>query len=103
MLWDKAAEWKLPIGDTVTLKGKFTKNTYNGAASLNCEDLQKPEGAVPIRQEDVQGPMGKPTIKQCVDAGLRAADYMIRKERPELAEAAFTFGANACLQGLKPE
>ena len=103
MLWGKAAEWKLPLGETLTLRGRFTKNTFNGSASLNCDELLKPEGAVAVNPEDIQKPVEKPNVKECLDAGLRAADYMINKGRVELAEAAFTFAANAMLQGAKAE
>jgi len=102
-LWEQAAEWKLPLGETLTLKGRFTKNTFNGNASLNCDELSKPEGAVAVKPEDIQRPFEKPTIKECIKVGLRATEYMILKERPELAEAAFSFAANAALQGAKPE
>lgn len=103
MLWDQAAEWKLPLSESLTLRGKFTKSTFNGAASLNCDELSKPEGAVAVKPEDIQKPVEKASIKECLETGIRAADYMIRKERPELAEVAFTFAANAMLQGAKPE
>lgn len=103
MLWDQAAEWKLPQGDPITLRGKFVKNTYNGSANLNCDELTKPEGAVQVKAEDIQRPIEKPSLKECLDTGIRAADYVIRKERPELAEQAFAFAANARLQGIKPE
>ena len=103
MLWDQAAEWKLPLSESLTLRGKFTKSTFNGAASLNCDELSKPEGAVAVKPEDIQKPVEKANIKECLETGIRAADYMIRKERPELAEVAFTFAANAMLQGAKPE
>lgn len=102
-LWEQAAEWKLPLGETLVLKGRFIKNTFNGAASLNCDELSKPENAVQVKPEDIQRPLEKPSIKECIETGLRAADYMIRKERPELAEAAFSFAANARFQGAKPE
>jgi|688.fasta_scaffold02313_30 hypothetical protein len=102
-MWETAAEWKLPLGETLTLRGRFTKNTFNGSASLNCDELSKPEGAVAVKPEDIQKPVEKPTIKECLETGIRAADYMIRKERPELAEVAFTFAANAMLQGAKAE
>jgi hypothetical protein len=103
MLWDQAAQWKLPIGVALTLRGKFTKTTFNGQASVNCDELSKPEGAVEVKPEDIQKPIEKPTIKECIKVGLRAAEYMILKERPELAEAAFSFAANATLQGAKPD
>jgi hypothetical protein len=103
LLWERAAEWKLPIGETLTLRGKFNKSSYNGSASLNCDELSKPEGAMQVQPEDVQKAVEKPGIKECLDCGIRAADYVIRKERFELAEAAFAFAANARLQGARPE
>ena len=102
-LWEDAAKWKLPLNTDITLRGKFTKQNYNGAASLKCEELAGPEGAAEWKPEEVQGETEKPKIRDCVDAGIRAADYMVRKERPELAEAAFTFAANAFLQGVRME
>lgn len=103
MLWDGAAEWKLPQNTPITLRGKFVKTTYQGSASLNCDELVKPEGAVPVKPEDIQKPVEKPSIKECIDTGIRAADYMVKKDRPELAGEAFTFAANARMNGLKIE
>lgn len=101
-LWDAAAKWKLPPGE-LTLRGKFVKNTFNGAASLKCEELAMPEGSTEWTEADVQAAEGKPKMKDCLDAGLRCADYMVTRKRPELAGEAFTFGANALIQGVKLE
>jgi len=102
-LWEDAAKWKLPINTDMILRGKFTKNQYNGAASLKCEELAVPENATEFKQDEIQGEPEKPKMKDCLDAGLRAADYMVRKERPDLASAAFTFAANAFMQGVRME
>lgn len=101
-LWDGASKWKLALGE-VTLRGKFTKNTYNGSASLKCEELAAPEGAVEFKLEEIQGEVEKPKMKDCIDAGIRAADYIRKKGQLDLAAAAFTFGANAFLQGIRME
>lgn len=102
-VWEEAAKWKLPLNVEITLRGKFTKNQYNGAASLKCEELSAPDGAVEWKPEEVQADAEKPKLKDCIDAGLRAADYLVRKNRPELAEAAFSFAAQAFLQGVRME
>ena len=95
MLWDEAAKWKLPLAE-VELRGKFVRDDFGGKVSLKCEDLTPPEGSVEFPPEEIQGEVGKPVlpkVQDCLDAGLRCADYMLRKERPELAAAAFTFDA----------
>lgn len=102
-VWDEAAKVKLPLNTDITLRGKFTKNQYNGAASLKCEELVVPEGAVEWKPEEIQNAAETPKMKDCIDAGIRAADYMVRKERPDLAPAAFTFAANAFMQGVRME
>lgn len=103
MLWDAAAQWTLPIDVELTLRGKFSKNTYNGSASLNCEELTMPEGSEPIKESSIQGRVMKPSMKDCLLAGLRAVDFVAAKQHPELAEMAFTFAANALIQGVKPD
>lgn len=101
-LWEEAAKWKLALGD-VTLRGKFSKDEYNGSACLRCDELTEPDGAEEWKPEDVQADLSKPKLKDCIDAGLRAADYLVRKNRPELSEAAFSFAAQAFLQGVRME
>lgn len=101
-LWDGASKWKLALGE-ITLRGKFTKNTYNGSASLKCEELAEPEGSTEWKPEEVQAEAEKPKIKDCIDAGLRAADYIRKKGQLDLTAAAFTFAANAFLQGARME
>jgi hypothetical protein len=102
-VWDDAAKVKLPLNTDITLRGKFTKNQYNGAASLKCEELVVPEGSAEWKPEEIQNAAETPKMKDCIDAGIRAADYMVRKERPDLAPAAFTFAANAFMQGIRME
>lgn len=102
-LWEDAARVKLPLNTDITLRGKFTKQNYNGAASLKCEDLAAPEGASEWKPDEVQGEVEKPKMRDCIDAGIRAVDYIARKGRPELSDAVFTFAANAFLQGIKIE
>ena len=101
-LWDGAAGWKLPIGTELTLRGKFVKSAYKGG-SLDCSELSKPEGAEQFKPEDIQAPVEKPSVKACIDAGLRAADYVERKGKPEFASAAFSFAAQSLLEGHKLE
>ena len=98
-LWQGAAGWKLPLDVPITLRGKFTKGSYNGGVTIRCEELSKPEGAEQFKPEDVQAAVAKATVRECIDAGLRAADYVERKNKPELASAAFTFAAQALLDG----
>ena len=102
-LWEDAAKSKLPLNTDITLRGKFVKNQYNGAASLKCEELAVLEGFSEFKPEDIQGEAEKPKMKDCIDAGIRAAEYMIRKNHPDLAPAAFTFAANAFMQGIRME
>lgn len=102
-LWEDAAKWKLPVNTDITLRGKFTKQNYNGAASLKCEELTAPDGASEWKPEEIQGEVEKPKMKDCIDAGIRAADYVTRKNLPDLASAAFAFAANAFLQGARME
>lgn len=99
-LWDDASKWKLPLTE-LTLRGKFIKDTYNGKVSLRCEELSPPEGATEFAADEVQAPVAKPTMKDYLDAGIRAADYMVKKERPELAAAAFSFTVDALVKGIK--
>jgi hypothetical protein len=101
-LWDDAAKWKLPEGE-MTLRGKFVKEDYQGKPSLRCEDLSPPEGATEFAASEIVAAVTKPSIKDCLDAGIRCADYMVTKKRPELAPTAFTFGANALLAGHRLE
>jgi hypothetical protein len=102
-LWDGAAGWKLPVETTITLRGKFSKGSYNGGVTIKCDELNKPEGAEEFKQEEIQTPIAKPGIRECIDAGLRAVDYVERKNKPELASAAFSFAAQALLDGHKLE
>ena len=105
MLWDEAAKWKLPLAE-VELRGKFVRDDFSGKASLKCEDLTPPDGAVEFEASEVQGEVGKPILpkmQDCLDAGVRCADYVLRKDRPELTAAAFAFGCNALLQGVRLE
>ena len=101
-LWDEAAKWRLPEGE-LTLRGKFVKEDYQGKPSLRCEDLTPPEGATEFAPEEIVAAAAKPSVKDCLEAGVRCADYMLTKKRPELAGVAFTFGANALLAGVKLE
>ena len=101
-LWDDAARWKLPSGE-LTLRGKFTKEDYQGKPSLRCEELTPPEGATEFAESEIVAAVAKPSVKDCLDAGVRCADYMVTKKRPELAQVAFTFGANALLNGTRLE
>jgi len=98
-LWDGAAGWKLPLDTPITLRGKFSKGIYNGTFAIKCEDLSKPEGAEEFKPEDVQAPIAKPSVRDAIDAGLRAADYVERKDKSNLASAAFAFAAQAFLDG----
>lgn len=102
-LWEEAAKWKLPLDAELTLRGKFTRNDFKDKPSLQADELTPPEGTTEFGPEEVRGEEGKPTMRACLDAGLRCADYLLKKERPELAAVAFAFGANAALQGIKPE
>ena len=101
-LWDDAAKWKLPCNVESTLRGKFTKDSYQGG-SLRCEEVTAQDGWTEWPPEDIKASAEKPKLKDCIDAGLRAADYLIRKNRPELSEAAFSFAAQAFLQGVRME
>jgi len=103
MLWEAASLCKMPLGVEVTLRGKFKKEGWTGSPSLRCEEITPPEGAGVYDPKDVKDKGGKPKMKDCIDAGIRAVDYVVRKERPELSAAVFTFAANAFLQGVKIE
>jgi hypothetical protein len=104
-LWDGAAGWKLPLDTPITLRGKFSKSTFGTPprASVRCDELSKPEGAEEFKAEEIQAPLEKPSVRAAIDAGLRAADYVARKEKPELSGAAFSFAAQAFLDGHKLE
>ena len=102
-LWDGAAGWKLPLDVPITLRGKFSKGSYNGGSTIRCEELSKPEGAEEFKAEEIQAPLEKPSVRAAIDAGLRAADYVARKEKPELSGSAFSFAAQAFLDGHKLE
>ena len=101
--WDDSAAWKLPLDTPITLRGKFFKNEYQGKLSIRCDELSKPEGAEQFDKKDIQVSKGKPSIKECIDAGLRAADYCVRKNAPDCASAAFAFAAQAMLDGHSME
>jgi len=102
-LWDEAAKCRLPEGE-LTLRGKFSRTNYGSSPSLRCEDLTPPEGAGLFGDDDIkQQADAKPLLKDCIDAGLRAADYITRKDHPELAEAAFSFAAHAFIKGVRME
>lgn len=101
MVWGDSAKWKVPLGE-FTLRGKFTKSEYpKGTPCLQCDELVPPEGSTEFEKSEILN--DRPTMKDCLDAGLRAADYMVRKERPELASVAFSFASNALLQGVRLE
>jgi hypothetical protein len=104
-LWDGAAGWKLPLDTPITLRGKFSKSTFGTPpkTSIRCDELSKPEGAEEFKAEEIQAPLEKPSVRAAIDAGLRAADYVARKEKPELSGAAFSFAAQAFLDGHKLE
>jgi hypothetical protein len=98
-VWGDSAKWKVPLGE-FTLRGKFTKAEYpKGSACLQCDELVPPEGSVEFDKSEVIN--DRITIKDCLDAGLRAADYIIRKDRPEFASEAFSFASNALLNGAQ--
>lgn len=103
-LRDSAAKWKLPLTE-LTLRGKFVKEQWTDKTVLTCEDLTQPEGAMEWPAEEIVtvAAVVKPSVKDCLEAGVRCADFMLSKKRPELAQAAFTFGANALLSGAKLE
>lgn len=101
-LWGEPAIWKFPIGEAITIRGNFTKSPFNNG-SINCDNLSIPAEWVKWPEPTSAITTSQSGIKECLDTGLRAADYMIDKKRPELAEAAFSFAANARLQGAKPE
>jgi len=102
-LWDGAAGWKLPLDTPITLRGKFSKGSYNGGTTIRCEELSKPEGAEEFKAEDIQAPIEKPNVRAAIDAGIRAADYVRRREWVDLQAAAFSFAAQAFLDGHKLE
>lgn len=102
LLWEDAAKWKLPLKE-VTLRGKFVKNEFGGSTSLKCEEITPPDGSTQFEESEIQGEVGKVKITECLDAGLRAADWVSRKGKPEFAAAAFSFAASALLQGVKLE
>lgn len=102
-LWDDAAKWRLPQGVELTLRGKFLKEDYQGKPSLRCEELQAPEGSTEFGPEEIVAAIAKVKVSDCLEAGIRAADWMRKKNRPELAEVAFSFAANALLQGVRLE
>lgn len=103
MLWDDAALWKLPTNVPITLKGKFVKDNFRDTPGINCDELLQPENATKFDKPTEPGTAPKPTMKECLDAGIRGADYMARRKYPELMEAAFTFAANARMNGVKEE
>jgi len=98
-LWDDAAKWKLPLTE-LTLKGKFVKNNIQ---KLDCNELVPPDGAEEYRDDQIKGPVEVASMKSCLDAGIRGADYVIKCKRPELAQAAFAFAAQALSQGVRLE
>lgn len=100
MMWDESAKWKLPLNKELSLKGKFSKRTYQGNLSLDCNDLIKPEGAVEFKTEEFGELPKLLTIKEAMDVGLRAADYMKKADRSEFASEAFTVAATAYLNGI---
>jgi len=97
-LWDDASKWKLPLDVPLMLRGKFSKSNYGGC-SIRSEELSEPEGATLFGPEDVEAKKDKPNVRAAIDAGIRAADYLVKNKRPELAPSAFRFAAQAFLDG----
>ena len=83
----------------IVLTGNFTKADWNGT-QLNCESMDTPEGATVFDESDVVGKKPHISIIEAMNAGLKAADYVIKKDRPELASAAFEVAARALLDGI---
>ena len=102
-LWDGAAGWKLPLDTPLTLRGKFSRGSYKDAPTIRCDELSKPEGAEQFKPEEIQASMEKPSVKASIDVGLRAIEYVSKKGFPQLSEAAFSFAAQAFLDGHKLE
>lgn len=102
-LWESAAKWKLPLGTELTLRGKLSKDDYDGKACLRCEELTQPDGAVEFEAGEVQAVVTKPSIKECFEVGMRAAEWAHNKDVPQIEAAAFTFAANAFLNGVRLE
>lgn len=103
-LWDEAATWKLQLNTPITLRGKFSKGKMGETVVVKCEQLIKPEGAVLVEASEIKPAEAKPTIHTAIDAGLRAAAYVAKKEGgSDLCAAAFAFAAKAFLDGHKLE
>lgn len=84
----------------ITLTGTFTKSDWNGV-TLNCEDMDIPEGSSVYEKGDVIGKKPDLTIKEALDVGMKAAEYMTAKmKKPELASAAFQVAAKAYLENI---
>lgn len=83
----------------IVLTGNFTKADWNGT-QLNCESMDTPEGATVFEESDVVGKKPHISIIEAINAGLKAADYVTKKDRPELASAAFEVAARALLDGI---
>lgn len=99
-VWNESAMIKLPKGE-IMLQGSFTKEEFQNKPSIRCDVLNPPKGSVEFTSDEIEGVAGKTSLKECLEAGIAAADFVSKRERPNLAEAAFTFAANATLQGLK--
>jgi hypothetical protein len=100
MLWNDCAKWKLPLNKEIALKGRFIKKMYQGNVSLDCNALTKPDGAVEFKEEEFGEKPKTLTIKEAMDVGLRAADYMTKVNRSEFASEAFKVAATAYLNGI---
>jgi len=83
----------------LTLTGIFVKSDWNGT-QLNCDTLDKVKESKSFKENDVMGKKPHISIIEAMNAGLKAADYVIKKDRPELASAAFEVAARALLDGI---
>jgi hypothetical protein len=99
LLWEDASTWKLPLNKEVTLRGKFVRNSFNGGISIKCDELIQPQDASKFDASEVDKPAAKRTVKEAIDNGLRAVDYIERRGKPELAAQAFALASQAYLQG----
>ncbi len=102
-LWESASKWKLPVGVELTLRGRFSKEEYQGSASLRCEELTMPEGSTEFGPEEIVVATGKPKITDCLSAGLRAAAWVTKEGKPEFSDLAFTFACHATMNGVRLE
>lgn len=89
-----------PRAEGVVLSGNFTKGTFNGDC-LDCMTLDPPEGSTVYEPEELIGRKPNLTIKEALDVGMKAAEYMsVKMGKPELASAAFQVAAKAYLEHI---